>query len=320
MPQDQTDIKLNYEIGTRPPERLDLDDWADKYRYINEVSREKFFTSVVEVARGPMKAVTETGVRTITVMCCTQLMKTEIILNTIGYFMHVDPCPMLVVQPTDGLAKRFSNVRLKQMLKATPVLRDKIEESGRRDSSNTMDHKEFPGGHITIVGSRVPGDLAMLPIRIVLLDEIDKYEESSGKEGDPIDLAEERMATYSANSLSIRVCSPTTAGLSRIEESYETSDKRKPFIACPHCGDRQIMAWSLVKWDKGDKGNHKPESAQYSCTHCGTLWSEGERLRALQTIEWRQTADIICDYCEHANTPEKWKPTDDKWQGVRAIC
>ena len=171
---------------------------------------------------------------------------TEILLNTIGYYMHVDPCPILVVQPKDEIARKFSNVRLKQMLRASPVLRNKVEESKRRDSSDTINHKDFPGGHITIVGSRSPGNLAMLAIRVVLLDEVDRYEESSGTEGDPIDLAEERMATYSANSLSIRVCSPTTAGLSRIDESYETSDKRKPFIACPHCGDYQIMAWSAV--------------------------------------------------------------------------
>lgn len=321
MLQTQIDLNKACQKGWRPPEKLDLDDWADKYRYINEVSGEKWFTSTVEVARGPMKAVTEIGVRTITVMCSTQTLKTELILNTIGYFMDVDPCPMLVVQPKDEIAKRFSNVRLKQMLRASPVLRNLVEESRRRDASDTASHKEFPGGHVTIVGSRSPGNLAMLPIRVVLLDEIDKYEESSGAEGDPIDLAEERMATYSANSLSIRVCSPTTKGLSRIEESYETSDMRKPFAVCPHCNEKQIMMWKNVKWDKDDKGNSKAETAQYCCIHCGVLWTEGQRLEALQGITWRQTAEFACSECEHINQPEKWKPTDGhKWQGVRAIC
>lgn len=321
MSQTQIDYESACQKGLKPPEKLDLDDWADKYRYINEVSGEKWFTSTVEVARGPMKAVTEPGVRTITVMCSTQTMKTEIILNTIGRFMDVDPCPMLVVQPNDGLAKKFSNVRLKQMLRATPNLRGKVAESKRRDSTDTADHKEFPGGHITIVGSRSPGNLAMLPIRVVLLDEIDKYEESSGIEGDPIDLAEERMATYSANSLSIRVCSPTTAGISRIDESYDTSDKRKPFVECPHCNEKQIMIWTNVKWDKDDKGNHKPETAQYSCMYCGVLWTEAERLAILQGITWRQTADFVCSDCGHANTPAKWKSThNDKWKDGRAIC
>lgn len=311
-----------YQAGQRPPETMPLDEWSDKYRFINEVSGEKWLTKRVEVARGPMRAVTEPGVRTITVMCCTQLMKTELILNTIGYFMHLDPCPMLVVQPKEELAKKFSNVRLKQMIKSTPALKDKITESNRRHAADTTTYKEFPGGHVTIVSSRSPSNLAMLPIRLVLLDEIDKYEESSGHEGDPIDLAEERMATYSANSLSIRVCSPTIKHLSRIEESYETSDKRKPFVKCSHCGGWQIMLWPNVHWEKDEHGNHLPETAQYCCTHCGVAWTESERLKVLKDIDWRQTVDFACGKCSHENKPSTWDPNDrHKWnEAGYAMC
>ena len=47
-----------------------------------------------------MEAVTDPKVHTITVMCCTQLMKTELINNIVGYFVDMDPAPMIVMQPT----------------------------------------------------------------------------------------------------------------------------------------------------------------------------------------------------------------------------
>ena len=309
--------------GLMPPADYELDEWADEFRFINEVSGEKWDTSRVEVARGPMRAITEPGVRTITVMCCTQLMKTELLLNCIGYFMHLDPCPILVVQPKEEVAKKFSSVRLKQMIKSTPVLKKLIAaETGLRGSHDTVGHKEFPGGHITIVSARTPSNLAMLPIRIVLLDEIDKYEGRVGDEGDPVDLAEERMATYSANSLSIRVCSPTIKGQSRIEASYLTSDQRKPFVECPHCEHWQMMLWKNVQWNKDEEERHLPDTALYHCGECGTGWSEAERLEALNTVHYRSQADFHCALCETVQKPSSWSVQDlHRWDNYgRAIC
>lgn len=316
-------LDQEYSKGQRPPEIIDVDEWADKYRYLNSKTMERWDTARMEVARGPMKAVTEQGVRTITVMCCTQLMKTELILNTIGYFVDNDPCPILVVQPKHELAKKFSSVRLSEMIKATPKLEPQFNtDQQRRDATNTASHKDFPGGHVTIVSAAVPGDLAMFAIRVVLLDEIDKYDESAGDEGDPVNLAEERMSKYSSNSLSIRVCSPTIKDNSRIEDSYNSSDMRKPFVACPHCGHKQIMLWPNVKWDKNERGEPIPESAAYCCTSCGTLWSEHDRHTALEKIYWRQTADFFCNVCDQENKPSKWDPQDgSQWdENGHAIC
>lgn len=294
---------------------------------MNATTNEKWFTDRMEVARGPMKAVTEPGVRTITVMCSTQLMKTELILNTIGYFVHLDPCPMLVVQPKDDLAKKFSNVRLKEMINSTPVLRKRFVEEKARDASNTTQHKEFAGGHIDMVSASVPANLAMFAIRVVLLDEIDKYDESAGKEGDPVDLAEERMSKYSTNSLSIRVCSPTVKDMSRIEASYEESDKRKPFVTCPHCNVAQVLAWKNVRWEKDADGEGIADTAQYCCGACGSAWTEFERLTALKKISWRQTKEFSCKACKQMTKPALWNSEDThKWEGdglkevARAKC
>lgn len=305
------DILTAYSKGQTPPAALDLDDWADQNRFINEVTGEKWFTSKVEVARGIYKSVTEPGVRTVSLMCSTQLAKTEFILNVTGYFMDIDPCAILSVLPTEAMARKYSDVRLKKMMKATPVLQDKVAEKSKT-SANTIGFKEFPGGFISIVGAQTPAALSMLPCRVVTSDEIDKWPPSAGDEGDPLILAEERQATFSTNSLSVRACSPTVAGLSRIAEEYEKSDQRKPFAKCPHCDGYQVLKWSGVKWDKDANDVSDPETVNYQCEHCGTLWSEADRHRALKNIQWRQMASFTCKHCDHTSDPTKWPENDLK--------
>lgn len=56
---------------------------------------------------------------------------------------------------------------------------------------NTLPHKQFSGGHISIVGANSPAGLASRPVRVVLCDEVDRYPVSAGSEGDPVPLKHE---------------------------------------------------------------------------------------------------------------------------------
>lgn len=262
-------------------------EWADKYRYLSPESSSspgKWKTSRVEAARGPMLAVTEKGIKKITVMSCTQLLKTALIENICGYFIHQDPSPLIVMQPTDSLAETFSKDRLSKMIRDTKVLRELIAPKKSRDSENTIKRKVFPGGHITMVGSNSPTELASRPVRITLCDEVDKYPDSSKDEGDPIKLIEERTATF-WNALNVHVCSPTIKGRSRIEQEYELSDKRIFQIPCPHCDHTEELQWKNVKWEKG-----KPDTARYQCPDCNIKWTEPERIKAIAKGKYVATA------------------------------
>jgi len=309
-PLSQTDdLDASWAAGLRPPPRMSVVEWAEKHRKLSKESSNggRFLVSRVEVSRGPMLAVTEPGVQTITLQACTQLLKTTFIENVAGYFIHLDPCPILVVQPKDDAAETFSKDRLAPMIRDNEVLR-KLFASQSRDAGNTLTHKQFPGGHITMVGANSPTNLAMRPIRLLLADEIDKYPLSAGNEGPPVELAEERQAEFTANKLSVRACSPTIEGKSAIATSYEESDKRKAFVCCPHCQHWQPLEWERVRFDKDERGIIRPETAAYECEQCGptdgVLWTEADRLRAIQVIKWRQTKDFYC--CGKHQKPEKW--------------
>jgi phage terminase large subunit GpA-like protein len=302
--------------------RLTVPEWADRYRHLSKSvgsTGGPWTTSRVEVARGPMMAVTERGVRTITAKTCTQLMKTSLLENTIGYFAHQDPAPMLLTQPKDGSVKAFSKERLQPMAKATPVLRDLL---GGGNHDDTQTYRSFPGGFLAMESAGSPTNLAMRAIRVTLADEIDKYEPT--KEGDPLLLLEERTATFVTNSLHLRCCSPTRKDTSRITKSYDESDQRRAFVACPHCKQEQVLDFfKHVNWSKSEEGEHFPFTAAIYCEGCGCEWSEAQRLKIMTTegaIKWRQTRPFVC--CGEKHEPLKarhWR-WDEANQVGYALC
>ena len=281
-----------------------------------------------------MLATTERGTHTVTVMCSTQLLKTELLINVCGYFIHQDPSSILFVQPSQGAAEDFSKERFGPTVAVTPALRALVRTPRSRASENTIAHKDYPGGSLDFVGANSPTDLASRPRRVILADEIDKYPPSAGAEGDPLKLAEERASTYldvNRGKL-VRTCSPTVKGTSRIGREYEASDQRKCFVACPHCGHDQTLAWSQVKWEKllsdgtvtldvvegQTTREHRPRTAAIACASCGVLWTEDDRKAALRALEhapdhgWRQTRSFIC--CGETQEPETWDATG------RSLC
>lgn len=145
-------------------------------------------------------------------------------------------------------------------------------------------HNSFPGGHITIVGANSPSGLASRPIRVVLADEVDRYPESAGTEGDPVQLAFKRTTTF-WNRKHAMVSTPTIKGASRIEMAFEQSDKRYFLVPCPDCGEFQRLKWAQVKWTDDD-----PTTARYCCEHCGALWDDVQRHRAVRKGRWEATA------------------------------
>ena len=203
-------------------------------------------------------------------MSAAQIGKTDgFILNPIGYFMHYDPSPIMVLQPTIQMAETFSKDRLSPMLRDTPVLRDRVNDKAR-NSGNTILQKIFPGGHVTMVGANSPSSLASRPIRILLADEIDRYPATAGNEGDPLLLAGKRLTTF-WNKKEVDVSTPTIKGLSRIEVEYEHSTQEEWNVPCPACGALTPLEWANIVFDRENL-----DEIGCVCPACGVLSSETE--------------------------------------------
>lgn len=273
----------------KPPPKLSVAKWADRERRLSSeasAAAGRWVTSRAEYQRGIMDAISDPRLRDIVVMAGAQVGKTEMLLNVIGFHIHHDPSPILLVQPTLEMAQAFSKDRLAPMLRDTPALKGSVKDPRSRDANNTTTHKVFTGGHISLVGSNSAAGLASRPIRVVLCDEVDRYPPSAGSEGSPILLARKRSATFH-NRKMVMVSTPTNKGASMIESQYEESDKRQYFVPCEDCGTVQTLKWSNVKWDKD-----KPETAYYACDSCGSVWDDAKRNRSVRKGEWVATADF----------------------------
>lgn len=271
-----------------PPPELKISEWADKYRRLSsEASAEagQWSTNRAEYQRGIMDAISDEKIEQVVVMSSAQVGKTEMILNLIGFHIDRDACPILCVQPTQDMAATFSRDRVAPMLRDTACLAKKVKDPRSRDSGNTLYSKQFDGGHVTFVGSNSASGLASRPIRLVLFDEVDRYQTTS--EGDAIELAKKRATTF-WNKKFVAVSTPTNKGSSRIEAMFENSDKRDYHVPCGDCGEYQSLRWSNVQWEQD-----APETACYVCDHCGSIWSDAARYRAIRKGEWRATAPFV---------------------------
>jgi phage terminase large subunit GpA-like protein len=116
--------------------------------------------------------------------------------NWIGYVIHHAPSPMLGVQPTTGLANRFSRQRIDPLVEETPAIRERVAPARSRDSGNRQLSKEFPGGQLVMTGANSAVGLRSMSAQFLFLDEIDAYPGDVEGEGDPIALAACRIPCW----------------------------------------------------------------------------------------------------------------------------
>lgn len=275
-----------------PPPPMTLSQWADKYMMVPPEAGAlpgKFRTSTAEYQRGLQDAITEVGIETVVLMMCSQSGKTQAQLNAIGYFSHWQPSPILFVSASEGEAEKFSKNRVAKMIRATPVLRKLFPSPRARDSGNTLLNKEFAGGVLILAGANAPAGLASMPIRILMPDEVDRYPDSAGTEGDPVDLAMRRTTTF-WNRKHILASTPGIKDHSRIEAAYEESDKRKYYVPCPHCGTMQPLIWERLTFtrEEGVKDGRVVD-VFYACEY-GCEIRENSKFEMIRRGEWRATA------------------------------
>lgn len=274
--------------GIRPERLLTVSEWADEHRYLSQkassepgrwrTSRTPYLKEILDTLSSSNQT------QRVVFMAGAQIGKTETGLNWFGYIVHHVPGPMLIVQPTVDLAKKVSKQRLAPMIEESPCLRERIAESRSKDSGNTMQMKEFPGGVLMLTGANSAVGLRSMPIRFLMLDEIDSYPSDVEGEGDPVKLAERRTTTFSRRKIYM-VSTPTLRDSSRIEREYEASDKRLYYVPCPHCENMDWIRWKNIRWDNDD-----PKTARLFCESCGCLIEEHHKTDMLLRGEWRATS------------------------------
>jgi len=271
--------------GFRPPEKLTLSQWADKFAFLSaESSAEAGRWHTLPYQRGIMDAVTDPRVEQITVMKSARVGYTKILNHAIAFHIHQDPCPIMLIQPTIEDAQGYSKEEIAPMLRDTPVLAGLVSDAKAKDGANTILQKQFPGGTLSLVGANSPRGFRRVSRRVVLFDEVDGYPPSAGTEGDQIKLGI-RRSEYYWNRKIIAGSTPTVKDFSRIERMFAETDQRRYFVPCPDCNHKQYLKWANMRWSDND-----PSTAAYCCESCGVLIPHSKKRWMVENGEWLATA------------------------------
>jgi phage terminase large subunit GpA-like protein len=268
-----------------------VSEWAEDHAYLD---------STVSAEPGPwrsypyqiamMDAFVEDRVEIVVAMKSARVGWTRILGNVVGYYAHVEPSPILLVQPTQQDAYGEVRDAIDSVLSRLPIKQKRIGSHG------TIFRREFPGGLLYVIGSNSPRSFRRITVRLVLFDEVDAYPIAVRSEGDPIFLGMARATTYYNRKIAIG-STPTLSGVSRIEEWWEKSEQGHFLIPCCHCGVEHVRVFrkdskapvirgkqipkAYVDWQNDD-----PSTANWICETCGAVQPLTKNLSMLKRGRW----------------------------------
>lgn len=236
--------------------------------------------------RGMLDVIAEPGIQRVSYQTGAQLGKTTVQQAITGFFIEHDPRSQIFIQPTQGDVQTFQETKLRPMLDANPKITARMAKSRGRDGANNSRIISYIGGWLMFGWAGSPRTLRGRSAPVTQADEVDGMLADTG-EGDPLELLAQRAATFGDLQLRTESSTPTIKGASRIETSFLAGDQRRYYVPCPDCGEHQYLKWPQVIWNGRDnlEGEQEPETARYTCEHCGSLWDDGQRVAAIRTAE-----------------------------------
>ena len=212
-----------------PSARLHLSEWIEREILLPEGTsalpgRVRLWPYQREIA----DAISDPLIERVTLVKPVRVGFTTLLTAAIGSFVTNEPCPVLVLLPTESDARDYVVSDIEPIFAASPALRGAlsgdIEEAGR----NTLLSRRFAGGSLKVVAAKAPRNLRRHTARVLIVDEADAAE--IGAEGNPIRLAQRRTLSF-ANRKIIIGGTPIFEDTSHVLRRYAESDAR--VFECP---------------------------------------------------------------------------------------
>ena len=280
-----------------PRRALTVSQWADDHRILS--GKQSSERGRWRTARNPILGEImdcfsmHSRVRDVMVMKSSQVGVTEAVVNVLGYSMEHAPCPMMVMMPTLDSRDAWKVQKLNPLLQETPVVRDLLGGLRSRDAANRQDLIDFPGGVLFLAGGNSANSYAQKSVKIIILDDLDRFPEEIGEEGDVITLADGRTKAFPRATRGY-ISTPTVKG-GLIDRQWQKSDQRRFHVPCPHCGERQPLEWGGadvahgMKWTALPGADGRPGeviSVRYVCRECGAEIGEHHKPAMLAAGTW----------------------------------
>ncbi|WP_408906005.1 phage terminase large subunit family protein [Nguyenibacter vanlangensis] len=247
------------------------------------------------IQREPMDMFIDPDCRRVTLMWGAQTGKTTCALGMQGYAIAQRPRSQMMMQPSQGDLKTWLETKFNPLVEASETISRLIAKPRGREGVNNQSMKSYPGGFLMFAWAGSTKTMRGRSAPLIVCDETDGYKLT--EEGHPVWLLWQRAATFGSDRFLLEISTPTIKGASHIEDAYEDGDKRRFHVRCPDCGELQPLHWGNVRWkgrlsaelDDAERDlthdDHEPETAEYACDHCGSLWSDAQRINAIRKAE-----------------------------------
>lgn len=310
-------LSHNRRVPWRPPERLTVTEWADKYRFVQGARAGRWKTANTPYLQGPMDAFADPNVNMLVFVSSAQVGKTEALNNMLAYAIDQEPGPAIYIYPVEKDTREEVRDRIKPMIEESPRLAGHIPyrawQTDRELHLDTM--------RINMGWAKAPSSLIRRAARYVFIDEVDNCDMQSGKLGNTVSLARKRTTTYGRRGKIALGTTPSNDYGSGWTE-WERSDRREYHVPCPLCGTYQTLRFDQVKVAANERDSDKIRVdglAWYECAAChGELkdgrdkrwmiergvWVPGE-LRITEKLPLDDEGIVDRAVFDH---PERWTP------------
>ncbi len=265
--------------------------WAEKHRVLRMSSIPGTWRHVFTPYLAPlMDAARWPGVQMIALCKAPQTAGSEAGFNLLGHAADHAPGPALVVFPDKDTAKDNSRDRILPMFEDSPRLRRHLTGSTNDESSIRINLRHMS---IYLGWSGSVARLGNKPIRTLILDELDKYQDSRNEASSEA-LAEHRTTTWSGRCLIVKISTPTTeTGPIWVAFTEECHARFDWWVACPVCGTLQLMKFDNIRWPDGVEDPEdvlRSDLVYYQCEHCDAHWDDAARDFAVRRGQWVERA------------------------------
>lgn len=296
------------QYAATPPERISVSEWASRYRVLGAHSAIKgpYKLDMVPFFAPVMDWCADLNTDEVVVVKSAQIGGTDAFVNVVGYYIDQDPSSILMVLADQDTAEYVLKEKIEVMLKSSPrMLRIYDEKTFTKSGVRTRN-----GGYLAPAWASSVAKLASKPIRIVVLDEVDKPGYSmSSQEAGAISLAKERTNTFPEGHYKHVILSTPTVEAGNITSALNNCEIVYDWhVPCPECGWFQPLRWSNdpkhcygfekgyrgadgethqfggVVWDGGREATPDQirETARYKCGECGALWNTVQKNDAVR--------------------------------------
>lgn len=282
------------------PRKLTVGEWAAEYRRLGRSDGAAFGRMRHERAPylvGIMNAPTIPGIEQVWIEKSAQIGASEAVRSWIGYCAEREPDPMLIVWPDEDRGREIIADRIIPLFEGTPVLAD-LSTGIARDKK--LSRIQLANGFVLRLGySGSPASLASHPCRYIVCDEVDKFAAYSGREADPISLAEERTKTYPNRTL-VFISTPTTEDGPIHVGRTGCAIQLRYYVPCTYCRHWQQLVFDRLRWAELKKDEDRKTHAErieatdgawYECVSCGRKLREKQKVDMVRRGRWATEED-----------------------------